>query len=379
MNPFQPGRPADPEVFAGRATLLAGVRRVLSHSESFRRGSALLLYGHRGSGKTSALRKIRSVASSLRRKTIAIELSLRAPKSTEQTLLNGIVEELQREASSRPGLVRRLREVIGRLSGVHVGVPGATLGLTTASKSPAVSPLTVWRQSLSALSGIPLLLVCVDDAELLDAGALGTLKTIAETDAPVPIILVVAGGIELFDRLSAKDASPVTRVFSGTTFDIGEFSLDETREALEAPLRIAKSTSRWSQSAVELVQRLSRGNPFLVQCLAEASYQDGRKITDDDVRGALAKALRTASSWLERESATLSDNDVRAFLKIASVGRPSLRSSEIISLGIQAPYIGRLVRSGVLKKLARGHYEIRKAPVIAYYHALKRGLILEPK
>ena len=43
-------------------------------------------------------------------------------------------------------------------------------------------------------------------------------------------------------------------------------------------------------------------------------------------------------------------------------------------MGVLSTYIARLVRLGILRKRARGHYELRKAPVIAFYHLLRRGL-----
>jgi hypothetical protein len=56
---------------------------------------------------------------------------------------------------------------------------------------------------------------------LLREDEIGILRTMAEANSPVPILLAVAGGPELREKLSQKDASPLLRVFSGAVFDIG--------------------------------------------------------------------------------------------------------------------------------------------------------------
>lgn len=79
MQPYDPQRPATPETFAGRQPLLAFVENALQAARSLRRGSAMLLYGYRGSGKTSALRKIQSLVRESAPKGIVVEVPLRVP------------------------------------------------------------------------------------------------------------------------------------------------------------------------------------------------------------------------------------------------------------------------------------------------------------
>jgi hypothetical protein len=330
-----------------------------------------LLNGYRGSGKTSVLRKIASRAVSEYPETVAVEVPLRI-QSSEDRLLATVVQEVGRQLDGRAGLGDRVKGFLGRINGLSIGGNGVTVG--PAEGHRRTSGLSVWRDCVESLQREGILLIGVDDAELLDASGLGALKTIAESHGGAPIILAVAGGVELGDRLSQRDTSPIARIFSAGKFDIGELSLEETREALNAPIRAAGSRASWTPEAAEQVHRLSRGYPFLVQCLAYAAFREPETIDADRVKKSVDDALKVGASWLERECASASDEDIRAFAKIADQGRPILRSSEILSLGVQSPYIGRLVRLRVLKKVARGQYELRKAPVIAYYHALARGL-----
>lgn len=126
-----------------------------------------------------------------------------------------------------------------------------------------------------------------------------------------------------------------------------------------------------------MAHTISNGYPFLVQCIAHAAFIEGDVIDDKRVIDTLEAALENGSGWLARECAAASDGDIIAFAKIARSGKSNLRSSEMRDMGIIGPYIGRLVTNGVLHKVSRGRYELRKAPVIAYYHLLKRNISIE--
>ncbi len=371
MQPYDPQKPATPGAFAGRHELIEFVRTSLEVATSVRRGSALLLFGYRGSGKTSALRKVQALVRDAARDSVIVEVPLRF-QSSETMLILGIVEAIRRQLASRPRLGSRVRRAVERVSAVSV--LGTGIQREPAQHPPPSHPVTLWNDALEAMARVPLLCICIDDAELLDAGHVAILKTMAETDSPVPLLLAVAGGPELMEQLSRPVASPILRVFSGAMFDIGQFSLAETQEALEAPLKSNRRAGRWDTSAVESIYHLTHGYPYLVQCFGAAAYRDGQPIREDDVLTAVPKALRLASSWLERELPNASDQDIRAFVSVASLGRIEFRSSDLTRAGLNPVYTQRLVSAGVLRRVARGRYELRMAPAIAYFHALRRGL-----
>ena len=89
------------------------------------------------------------------------------------------------------------------------------------------------------------------------------------------------------DKLSRREDSPILRAFSGAVFDIGQFSPEETRQALEAPLEEFNATGRWETEAVRVLHHLTHGYPYLVQCFAAAAYRDGRRLGEVDVREAI--------------------------------------------------------------------------------------------
>ena len=371
MQPYNPQIPASPEAFAGRHEMLAHVQAALEAAVGQRRGQSILLHGYRGSGKTSALRKIQAMATAADPAGLIVEVPLRVP-SSDALLIHAIAEQVRRVIARQSSPSARVKRALQSLN--SISILGSGVQRTPPAPESALHPLTIWSDIIEAMEGRPFLCLCIDDAELLEAEHVGILKSIAEWPSPTPILMVVAGGQELLERLSVRGGSPVLRTFSGAVFDIGQFTLAETREALETPLlRLGVRTSR-DQAAVGLIHHLTHGYPYLVQCFAAAAYEPDRTISERRVRESTPEALRVASSWLERELPHASDEDIRTFVKIANLGRSEMTSEDLAPLNLIPAYLSRLERAGVLKRVARGHYELRLAPAVAYFHALRRGL-----
>ncbi len=371
MNPYDPGVPASPESFAGRQALLATVEERLEKAIKWKRSSALLLYGYRGSGKTSALRKIGEVVLKRSPRALTAEIQPRAPLG-DSALVGAISEEVQQAARRAPGLSSKVRATMKQIS--SISIMGTGVSVSGRRGERISNPMTVWRDTLEVLQAVPVIVVMIDDAEFLDTTGLGVLKTLAEMNSPVPIMLVVAGGLELLDRMSKHEYSPILRNFSGAMFDIGTLSSEETGEALAAPLDTVGSATKWTSEAVASVFQLTHGYPYLVQCLAQATFREDAVLRPSDVQAAIPKALSIGASWMEREASDASDEDIRVFVRIANLNQPQFKAAEAVRAGVPTIYLGRLTKRGILRKVSRGKYELRKAPVIAYYHALKRGL-----
>ena len=170
--------------------------------------------------------------------------------------------------------------------------------------------------------------------------------------------------------------SPVARIFSGASFNISSFDIDETAEVLQNPIRNRTDVS-WTNDGIHAIQQFSKGYPFLVKCLAHASYRTGEPIDASHVLSCRKDALNIARPWLDNKLREASDQDIVSFYKIARSNNVNFRSADLSRLGILAPYIGRLVTLKVLKSVSRGHYDLIEAPMIAYYHMLKRGLPMD--
>ena len=234
------------------------------------------------------------------------------------------------------------------------------------------TPQVALLETLQRLRKIPVLWLSLDDLDYIQGDALSLMKSAMEAASRPTVVLAVAGGPELRQRL-VSEHSPIIRFFSGADFDLGNFTEAETREALELPVTTNGLPVQWSDEAIREMHHWTAGYPYLVQCLAYTTFREGA-ITGEDVRSSVDRALAFAGTWMEQEIRHASDLDVRLFDKIAAAGRNEFRSGELAALGISPVYIGRLVKLGVLRKVARGHYTVARPPMIARYHMWRRKL-----
>lgn len=334
----------------------------------------ILLYGHKGVGKTSAISKIVSLASNQPDETPTniLIINRRLSRTTNDIeLYSVLIEEVNARILERKSLLEKMGGALSRLSSVKVYE--IELNLTEEQKA-SQSKYQTWKMILNHLHNVDAVLIALDDAENLSSEALSELKTIVEETSQTPVILVVSGPAEFEENL-VQNYYPISREFSGASFDLGAFSSKETKEVLEKPLESAETT-KWTQDGIDAVQRYTLGYPYLVQCLASAAYFEGGVLDEKTVESAIPKAVEIGRPWLDHELSGASDQDIIAFAKIGLSKKSALRSSEISALGIAPPYIGRLVRLKILKLVSRGHYKVSKSPMIATFHALKRGLNL---
>ncbi len=371
-NPYDPQNPAKPNYFGGRHAVLVKVQERIRRALEQKQSGGILIYGFRGVGKTSLLNKIRSIVEPDIREPNhhIIVISRRLSRTTnDQELYRILAESLVDEVEKRKTFFQKIGD---RASGVNT-VSFAQFYVDFSKTQDKKSEFFQWQTSVRSLNNASLIIIEIDDADYLSVEAISELKTITEQATHVPILLVVSGGAE-FDKKLVSEFSPIARIFSGASFNIGEFSLEETREVLELPLR--NETTKWTNEAIQQVHKLSRGYPYLVQCLASASYMENQQIEKTHVTDALPRALEMGRPWFENELADASDYDIISFAKMAQSGKTELKSTEITDLGISAVYIGRLVRLKVIEKVNRGRYAIIKAPIIAQYHLVKRRLKL---
>ncbi len=358
-NPYNPTDAVSPSYFAGRRDVLSRAEEVYSASLNGSSGG-ILLTGHRGIGKTSALR---AMESRLEKGTPIVRFRV-----SHEITVDDFVSEL----------LGRCRASVGDWD-PSFGITEIRLPIITVKKEPRNrnedTPGVAMLRMLKSLRNAPVLWLSLDDIDLVQGDALSLLKSAMEETTGPTIVMAVAGGPYLRDRLISEH-SPVIRFFSGSDFDLANFSIQETREALELPIRNVSPRVIWEEGAIEEVHKLTGGYPYLVQCLAYSTYREGT-IKAEEVRASLNRGLKIAGTWMEREIPDASDKDIREFGKIADAGKSDWSSSEFGELGIEPIYVGRLVKLGVLRKKARGHYSLVKPPMIARYHLIRRGLIRE--
>ena len=369
-NPYDPQNPVKPDFFGGRKHILETAAVRIDKARDQKQSGGILVYGYRGAGKTSLLTKIRSMVFTPDQPNNTLSIYRRLSKTTSDSeLYQMITEDLLEEIKQRKGMIDRLRSLPENIASAKIPVVDIEFKLERDWRE--ITPYHRWRSVVRSLEKADFILIALDDADYLSPEALGNLKSIVEEQNKTPVLLMVSGGVEFEERL-VDDYSPIARIFSGASFNIGEFELEETTEVLQNPL-VGQST-HWSEDGLKEAHKLSRGYPYLVQCIASASYIEGGDIDAPHVKASLMAALNIGKPWLSHELETASDNDFRSFLKIAESGKTSFKSSELGDIGISPPYIGRLAGLGILKKISRGRYELVKPPIIAYYHTLTRGI-----
>ena len=370
VNPYDPQSPAKPDYFGGRKEVLGMVKQRIEKAKVQKQSGGVLVQGYRGVGKTSLLNKIRSLEEPdpVFPSSNTLIIYRRLGKTTsEDELFQIINESIADEIHRRKTLLERARSAAERITSLSIMDISFDWNPTD-----LVSPFLKWQRLSESIRNADLVIIEIDDADYLSIEAIGALKTIVESRSSTPVLLVVSSGFDFEERL-VNDYSPVARIFSGASFNIGEFSLDETREVLEKPLP-ADSNTRWLPDGVRKLHELSRGYPYLVQCLASASFVESGSIDPARVMASKEKSLDIAKVWLSQEMKEASDLDIIGFARIAENGVGPFKSSEISALGVSPPYVGRLVKLQVLKKINRGRYILNKSPMIAYYHLLRRNL-----
>ncbi len=372
-NPYDPQNPVKPDFFGGRKHILDTINTRIDKARTQKQSGGVLVYGYRGAGKTSLLKKIISIAVPFvenQPQSNAISIYRRLSKTTSDVeLYQMLTEDLIQEIHQRKSLLEKLRSIPGQISSAKI--PLADIEFKLEESEGEISQYHRWRSLVRSLGNADFVLIALDDADFLSPEALGNLKSIVEEQNKIPVILAVSGGIEFEERL-VDNYFPIARIFSGASFNVGEFEFKEMKEVLINPL-IGQNT-HWTEDGFKEAHNLSRGYPYLVQCIASASYIENGAIDSPRVKASLNAALNIGKPWLNHELETASDNDFLSFLKIAESGKMAFKSSELSEMGIAPPYIGRLVSLGVLKKISRGRYDMVKAPIIAYYHVLLRGL-----
>lgn len=368
-NPYDPQTPARPEYFGGREQVLKKVRDRISIARQHKKSGGILIFGHRGVGKTSLINKIiNEISGTEDSPSDILIISRRLARTTnDQELYQLLNEELKQQVEKRKNLIEKMKNDAKSITGINI----FNLGINREKTELQPSHYYQWKESADNLKNVALILITIDDADFLSLEAIGELKTIVEEMSNTPILLVISGFIGFEEKL-VDNYSPVARIFSGANFNIGRFSLEETTEVLNKPLYNEKT--QWEQTGISAVQKITSGYPYLVQCIASASYNENNLISETNVMQSINEAVRIGKSWLDHEVPEASDQDIISFAKIAKLDKDVVQSTEISRVGVSPPYVGRLVKLKILKQIRRGRYSLEKSPMIATFELLKRGL-----
>ncbi len=239
LGPFRPGFGGQPPYLAGREkeqTTLGRYVEALAAGEA--PGTAIVLHGPRGNGKTVLLGWMRRLAE----REGAIRPLTLAP--------SGIPDD------ARLGELLRPRSWWRRLAagGVELGGFGGRLG---PERRPPAEQILAGRARRA-----PLLLL-VDEAHTLELEVgRSLLNACQQVSTELPLLLVLAGTPDLEGRLNAMGASFWSRALR---MRIGRLAPDAAREALRRPF--ADHGVALDSGALDRMARESQGYPYFVQLL----------------------------------------------------------------------------------------------------------------
>lgn len=308
----------------------------------------------------------------------ALAVALRVTSAMDVGRLTAeLLVRLYEEVQTRLTWATRLREELRRWQ------PEITLGPVRASRRTPLRQEAhpdlyrelrrLWHDHLAEhVAGVVILLDDVHQLLVHDATALLTLRGAFQDlqGAGARYPLVVTGPDGLLE--SVRDASePVTRFFERML--LGPFSLEDTREAVRAPLRAVGSTLEVEESAVEVVWRLTEGHPFFVtfvmrDLVHQATAQRTRRISASDVEAfwpMIAEHLAAERFSVDWQSATPAEREVLVTLARGEDDAPITRAVGRSGTAL----LVRLLRKGLVVRSGRGEYRL--------YHPLFQGFVLQ--
>lgn len=271
--PYSSRASVKPSMFANRQEALRLFNDfLLALKNGYSAGFAIV--GEKGYGKTSLLRKLSSLVPE---DILSVKLFFDRNMSLEDFVFY-LIDRLEIEHNAHVLLKKAILQKI-RLFPRKVLTEGKiTVNLTgfkLSVRDRAHTPLVALELALDKLynSGTKCVLIQIDDAENLSEPILRLLRNIADRGRPT-VGVVLAGEEEMLRNIIATHET-FLRLFSGFIVKLQPFSLEDTIEALEKPLR--GTGLRWNREAAMLIYKLSKGVPYNVILMAEEAFRYRRE------------------------------------------------------------------------------------------------------
>ncbi|MDV3244221.1 MAG: ATP-binding protein [Nitrososphaerales archaeon] len=372
-NPFEPGKPVDPEYFGGRKRELETFREYLGYSIEGNIHN-LALMGERGIGKSSLLRKFEQIASE-EYGCLVIRREMDASVDSLRSLTMFMLEAAKSEGSSR--LVSRKRKAAEKVTRfferykVGISVMGQGVSIERLERTAAVQDyfyselMHIWEGIREGTRGVVFL---IDEAERLQGveGSWSFLRSVltrtSEEDAGY--MLVVSGKLGLFRGIK-EIFSPMGRFF--TPLEVAPMKQDEVRDVLEKPLK--ERSIGIASEAARMVSEYSGGHPYIVQtfglfAFAEAVDSPTKTVDAPMIQKVLPKVMtRLAGQVFRDRFEDASPLERRVLLAIAKGREDEVAPQDISALMEDGerntairPALKRLVEKDCLVKKERGTY-----------------------
>lgn len=251
LGPFRPGFGGSPPYLAGREDEQEALRRYGSAvADGVAPGTAVILYGPRGNGKTVLLRWLEEEAA---RSLPGLDVLHLTPAGI------GNVAQLAERIAPRSWLER--------IPSGEVTLPVVAATLRWGREG---GPLPPPEHLLEARARSRPFVLMVDEAHTLDPGVGQALLTASQIAAGKhPFLLVLAGTPELPERLRDMDASFWARA---AKLRIGRLAADAAGEAIRIPL--ASRNVGIGDDLLASIVRDCHGYPYFIQVWGDAVWRE---------------------------------------------------------------------------------------------------------
>jgi len=338
-NVYVAGNPlaTNSKVFKGRHDLFLALERELATAAEQR--PALLLYGGRRCGKTSAIKQL---PVRLGPRLIPVEVDMHDAVNAEGA--SGLLFNLAKQIRENALTHRRLK------------LPELTRDALAVDPYPIFGE---WLAQVEAALGERWLLLCLDEyerlQEMLDDGRIdrrifGYLRHLIQHHPQITILL--SGSHTL------TDLPPLWSDYfiNVRTLKIGHLKEDEARELIVRP--IEDFPLIYDEDAVEHILKVTGCQPYLVQITCRdlvdiLNEQNRTHATRADAEHAFASVLTTGARyfdelWRGRDT----DDTQRAVMRAIALRQDVRRSGDAEAVNVA---LNRLVRRDILTKTANGY------------------------
>lgn len=303
INPFQPGHPVPPGIFAGRLQQLNEISTCIYQTAVFNPQNVLIT-GERGIGKTSIAMVTKAIAekeiiwkkSFLKKPFLVVNVSIQEGTPSEIVIAQ-IIKELDLAISSSFTNIKvALKDFIGKFKELRLLGSGYTV------KDKSHNPREIYLEAEKCIRKIAKSLkentnspntICIILDELDKMGDFDSFssfwKVVQENlayDNCRNLMLVLVGMPTIMDQLSQSHES-FLRMFVPVTLD--RMPDNEAKMIIEKALEKGKPKKSISKEAVKEILFYSENYPHLIQELGYSSFKmsNGNEIEKADIKAGL--------------------------------------------------------------------------------------------
>ncbi len=380
-NPFSPAYPANPKYFVDRTEVLNSFEKAFGRSIKTERPTPdnIAILGDWGIGKSSVLRKFEAMAlENKERRVFSATVRLIPSFCTSfDSFTANVINDIERNFTVHAPLLAKVREEVKNWR-IKINLPG--IGMERIPRR--ISGANIFGDALLNLwkvlekSGVDTVLLMIDDIHYLAEKYPDGLYDLRGIFQGLPehgcnFMLCVTGKREVFTNIREL-AEPLTRFFNlKHTLDV--FNLEETRDAILKPIRIAGLNLTVDDDVIKRIYHLTAGHPFFIHFIMReaASLRPEGNITIEWFKRYYTEIQRImAREKFDADFSIASDKEKKILL-FASALPDNFPPSDINIKGVRLQ-LKFLLKKNLVIKHERGEYSLYH-PLFREYLRAKLG------